>query len=170
MVSYMADCSEAVDYVLSFEDPTLSGVVTTDSGGRTRYGIAERFHPDLAASLFYTSLGSAAALVIARGIYETKYGDPLCLSGITSQAVANKLLSLGVNIGVIPASKMLQNVLHVEGDGRIGPITLHALDISDPETVLEHLRADAEQYYRNLVAENPKLQVYLNGWLKRAAA
>ena len=166
----MADLNAAIDYVLSFEDSTLSGKITVDAGGRTRFGIAEKFHPELTNCLFYTSMGQVAALQIARSIYDISYCEPLCIAEISSQAVANKLLSLGVNCGVGTASKMLQDVLRVEGDGRIGPLTLDALDKADPRRVLRGLRQAAELHYEEIVKENPADAEYLRGWLTRADA
>lgn len=166
----MADVSAAIHYVLGWEDSTLSGVITVDGGGRTRFGIAEKFHPELTASLFYSSMGKDAALVIAFGVYAKSYADPLCIEDIGDQDVANKLLSLGVNIGVIEAGKMLQDVLGIACNGRIGAITLTTLDQSVPAEVLQRLRVVAEQYYDNLIEKNPKLAVYRAGWLRRAEA
>ncbi len=65
---------------------------------------------------------------------------------------------------------MLQDALHVSGDGRIGPLTLHALDVSDPEAVLGLLKAEAVDHYQNLIAANPSLAEYRAGWLARAEA
>ena len=167
----MADVQAAIDYVLKFEDSTLAGVITaTPDGKHTRYGIDEHFHPELTNCLFYGSMGSVAAQKIAESIYEKEYADPLCIAEITNQDVANKLLSLGVNCGVRTAAKMLQDVLHVSGDGRIGPLTLHALDVSDPEAVLGLLKAEAVDHYQNLIAANPSLAEYRAGWLARAEA
>ena len=47
----MSDINIATLYVLKNEDSHLSGVVTTDQGGMTRFGIAQRFHPDLNADV-----------------------------------------------------------------------------------------------------------------------
>jgi lysozyme family protein len=115
-------------------------------------------------------MGQVAALQIARGIYDTSYCQPLCIAEITNQEVANKLLSLGVNIGIVTASKMLQNAVTVVGDGRIGPLTLHALDLADPNRVLGDLREEAETYYEAIVKEHPGFEVYRAGWLRRATA
>ena len=144
----MADVNAAIDYVLQWEDSTLSGVITTaDDGKRTRFGIDEHWHPELTNCLYYASMGKVAALQIARGIYELSYCQPLCIAEIGNQEIANKLLSLGVNVGLVPAARMLQDAVTVAGDGRIGPLTLHALDFSEPETVLARLRDEAESYY-----------------------
>jgi lysozyme family protein len=166
----MANVDAAITYVLGWEDSTLSGKITEDEGGRTRFGIAERYHPELTNSLFYSSMGSVAALQVARGIYAKEYADPLCVEEITNQDVANKLLSLGVNIGISRASKMLQAAVGVEEDGVIGVRTLMKLSYADPLQVLADLRASAERFYVHDVAQDPSNQKYLAGWLVRARA
>ena len=167
----MANVDAAIDYVLGWEDATLSGeITTTPDGKRTRFGIDEHWHPELTNCLYYGSMGQVAALQIARGIYDMSYCQPLCIAEIADQEIANKLLSLGVNVGVVNAARMLQDAVTVVGDGRIGPLTLHALDLADPEKVLADLRQEAENYYDALVKANPTLAVYRAGWLRRAAA
>jgi lysozyme family protein len=167
----MANVTAAIDYVLGWEDATLSGVVTTaPDGKRTRFGIDEHWHPELTNCLYFGSMGQVAALQIARGIYDNNYCQPLCIEAIVDQDVANKLLSLGVNVGVVQAARMLQDAVSVVGDGRIGPLTLHALDLADPAKVLDDLRAEAESYYESLVKRDPSLAVYRVGWMRRAEA
>ncbi len=95
-------------------------ITSTADGKRTRFGIDEHWHPELTNCLFYSSMGKVAALEIARGIYELRYCQPLCIAEIVSQEVANKLLSLGVNVGVVPAARMLQDAVTVGGmDGLV---------------------------------------------------
>jgi lysozyme family protein len=167
----MADVEAAIQYVLHQEDATLSGVVTqTADGKRTRFGIDEHFHPELASCLFYDSMGSMAALKIAEGIYARQYCDPLCIAEISDQQVANKLLSLGVNCGIGPAAKMLQDALEVPGDGRIGPLTLDALDRAQPSVVLSRVRELAVEHYEDLIHKDQSLAVFRTGWLRRAEA
>ncbi len=163
----MANVDAAIDYVLGWEDATLSGAISTGPDGkRIRFGIDERWHPELTNCLFYSSMGQVAALQIARGIFDTSYCQPLCIAEITSQEVADKLLSLGVNVGVVHAAKMLQDAVTVVGDGRIGPLTLHALDLADPDKVIADLRVEAESYYNALA----HAAVYRAGWLRRTTA
>jgi lysozyme family protein len=156
--------------VLGFEDSTLSGKITVDAGGRTRFGIAERYHPELQNSLFFTTMGSEAALKIAESIYRSRYADPLCVEQISNQDVANKLLSLAVNVGVKRASTWLQDAVLVQGDGRIGPLTLMALSGANAFDVLDDLKADAERFYLADVQEHPEFRQYLDGWLARVRA
>jgi Glycosyl hydrolase 108 len=83
---FMADIQEAIYSVLRQEDATLSGVITDipgDSGGRTRYGIAERWHPELTATGFFSTMSSAAALKVAEGVYAASYAKHLMLAQIS---------------------------------------------------------------------------------------
>jgi lysozyme family protein len=165
----MANVDAAISYTLEFEDSTLSGKITVDDGGRTRFGIAEKYHPELTNSLFYSSMGQVAALQVARGIYAKDYADQLCIEEIANQDIANKLLSLGINIGISRTSKMLQSAVGVTEDGVIGVQTLLALSRAEVVDVLAALRAQAERYYVQ-VAADPEDEQYLAGWLRRARA
>lgn len=172
----MANVGAAVNYVLHQEDESFAGVITTASDGkRTRWGIDEHFHPSLTASTFYTTMGAQPALILATAIYETEYCPPLCIAEIGDQAIANKVLSLGVNMGISEASKLLQGCLLVNSDGHIGPITLDKLERATlkpngAQEVLDQLREGAELFYRELVARKPQYQPDLNGWINRARA
>jgi lysozyme family protein len=167
----MANVDTAIDYTLSFEDSTLSGVITTAKDGkRTRFGVDEHYHPDLVACGFYSDMGKIAALTIARNVYTQSYAAPLSIAEIGNQEIANKLLSLGVNIGVGNAAMMLQLALRVPCDGSIGPKTLFALVNANPAQVIESIDDQAIAHYHDEVAKDPSKKKYLNGWLTRAEA
>ena len=170
----MANFDEALAFVLRNEDPHLSGVVTEDSGGRTRLGIAERFHPDL-GDTFYTE-SADKALEIAREIYRSEYWKPIRGDEIRDQQVATKLLDTAVNMGVRQAIVLCQRalnagaVLQLAEDGVLGSRTMAAINRCDPVVLLIHLREMCAEFYRHLAAVRPEMQAYLNGWLTRARA
>ena len=166
----MANVGAAISYAMSWEDASGQGVITEDDGGRTRYGIAEKYHPELTNSLFYSSMGATAAYQIAKSIYEIQYCEPLSIAEIANQDIANKLLSLGINIGISRASKMLQQAVGVAEDGVVGVHTLMALSKSETNEVLASLRASAENYYVAVASDHPGDEMYLDGWLRRARA
>src|SRR5690348_2451161 len=120
----MANFDEALAFMLRNEDPHLSGVVTEDSGGRTRFGIAERFHPNLGHD-FYAG-PAEAALRTAREIYRYEYWKPICGEEIRDQQVAAKILDMAVNLGVRQAIVLCQRAinasttLQIEEDGVLG--------------------------------------------------
>src|SRR5579864_9509963 len=102
----MADFKTAFAFVLHHEDSTRSGKVTVDAGGRTRFGIAEKFHPDLPEAFF---AGPAEdALAEAEKIEEREYWDAMRLAEVEDQNIANKLFDMGVNMGVLQAAVYAQ--------------------------------------------------------------
>ena len=89
-------------------------------------------------------------------------------------ALAVKTFDLGVNMGPVQAGKLLQRALRaclepVGEDGIVGRATLDAIGRVDaPGAVLASLRSEAAGFYRALVAKNPSMAKFLDGWLSRA--
>ncbi len=179
----MADFKPAFAFVLQHEDPSHSGKITEDAGGRTRFGIAGKFHPELPEEFF---TGPAErALAEAERIEEDEYWDRMGLDEIKNQNVANKLLDMGVNMGVSQASIYAQRAVNVllardastfgidqqlAEDGVIGGKTLGAINTFEPREYYQLLCELSEAHYRHVAAVNPAQAVNLNGWLKRAIA
>lgn len=177
----MSDFKPAFQFVLLHEDSTCSGKVTVDAGGRTRFGIAERFHPELPDEFF---TGPAEeALARAEEIEQREYWDAMRLEEVEDQAVANKLLDMGVNMGVRQAAILAQRAANfllrtgadpaaaqLAEDGVIGEKTLAAINTLAPEQYHNVLCELGEAHYRHLAAANPEQAMNLHGWLKRAKA
>lgn len=165
----MADMVSSIVYVLKQEDATLRGMVTNDprdSGGRTRYGIAERFHPELTKAGYFDSRVSAEdALKLAVATYSKEYVGPLMLAFIRSQPVANALLSFAVNEWVVTSIEIAQKALGVTADGIFGPETLEA--VNNSEDFLSKLEAAQIEHYKAIVAARPVDACFLKGWLNR---
>ena len=170
----MANFEEALTFVLRNEDPHLSGIVTEDSGGRTRFGIAERFHPELGDGFYNAS--PEMALEIAREIYRSQYWRAIRGDEIDDQHVATKLLDMAVNMGVRQAVVLCQRAVNgilatgLLEDGAFGQQTLQDVNQCKPELLLEQLRDVCSAFYQHLAAVRPEAQVYLRGWLSRARA
>lgn len=75
-----------------------------------------------------------------------------------------------VNMGVGRAAKFLQKAVGASVDGSIGPGTLQCVANCDPGDALVAYCDTREAYYRSLVANNPKLGVFLKGWMNRLNA
>jgi lysozyme family protein len=171
----MADAKTAIDNTLRFEDSTLSGKVTVDRGGRTRFGIAEKYNGDLVPPTFYTTMPATAALIVAESIFAQKYWNRR-YSDLESQRVANKLFDMGVNEGPRNAVRSLQRCIdqtgieQVELDGAIGPATVNAANAEDELALLHAMRMDWQRIKLAEIAANPDDEKYRNGWLRRALA
>jgi lysozyme family protein len=178
----MADFKQAFANTLKFEDAGRSGKVTVDAGGRTRFGIAFRFHPDLPEEFFTGP--KEDALAEAEKIEESGYWSPMRLGEIHEQDVANKLFDMAVNMGVRQAGVLAQRAANarlqdipqpalpgrLKEDGVIGAQTLAAINALDPATYVQALRDLSAELYRHIVSVNPAQAVNLSGWLRRAAA
>jgi lysozyme family protein len=171
----MADFKPAFAFVLQHEDAARAGKVTVDAGGRTRFGIAEKFHPELPEDFF--SGPAEEALLTAEKIEEREYWDPMFLDEIESQTVANKLLDMAVNMGVRQAAvyaqravNMLAGSARLAEDGVMGAQTLAVVNAVNPDAYEQRLCELSVAHYRHMAAVNPAQAVNLPGWLKRAAA
>ncbi|HEY3769004.1 MAG TPA: glycosyl hydrolase 108 family protein [Candidatus Angelobacter sp.] len=171
----MADFKTAFAFVLQHEDAARSGKVTTDAGGRTRFGIAEKFHPDLPEEFFS---GSAEdALLTAEKIEEREYWSPMRLDEVESQNVANKLFDMAVNMGARQAAVYAQRAVNglagnarLAEDGVIGAQALAVVNAVSPIAYHQALCELSAAHYRHVAAVNPAQMVNLQGWLKRAEA
>lgn len=166
----MADVLQAVTYVLRQEDSELKGEVTTnpaDRGGRTRFGVAEKFHPHLTSLGFYDTLPYKEALHLAYQTYIEEYVNPLQIEKIESQDIANALLSFGINAGIIQATRTLQKALGLNVDGIFGRHTLSIVNSTPEIDVLNGMRQAQSKYYEAIVEHDPTQEVFLKGWLNR---
>lgn len=177
----MADVKMAVEDVMREEDGTLSGVITDtrgDKGGKTRFGIASKFHPELLQTTFYTTMSTADALQVAVNLMTQQYAAPLKIESIASQRVATKLLSFGVDAGVRSATSTMQNAVNqvltlappLRLDGVMGVLTLNHLNRCMSQSLLDRFRLGMIAHYNAICRYDPVQREFLCGWIDRALA
>lgn len=132
-----------------------------DAGGRTQYGIAEKFHPEAWADGKVTHDE-------ARQIYFDKYVKGPGFDQITDQRIMMQMVDFGVNSGPFVATQKLQSVLGVKVDGKLGPATLKALQDSDQRVVNNSLVAERVKLLCKICVNKPSQLRFLNGWVNRA--
>lgn len=168
----MANFGNCIDWVLEFEDRGLRGVVVDlgDGGGRTRFGIAEKFNPE--ATDFFYKANPAVALEIAKNIYWRNYWLPICGASLTSDELAATLLSFAVNDGIAQAVKELQAAFGAAlvCDGHLGSKTLAAIARGNSSDIACKLREAQEEFYRRLAVLTPGDARFLDDWVTRARA
>jgi lysozyme family protein len=135
----MAEFEPAFNFTMDHEDRTRAGKITFDLGGRTRFGIAEKWHQNLPAE-FWTA-PPLEALAIAEGVYRDEYWRPIHGSEILDQRVASKCFDLYVNLRPQLAVGIFQNALRnlgqqIAADGHFGPATLASLNHTNPDQFL----------------------------------
>lgn len=164
-----AQFQPAFDFLMQHEDPGLTGKVTVDSGGVTRWGISQRAYPSL--DVRNLTLEQAAQLC------RRDYFEPIHGFEIDEQRIASKLLDMAFNMGIKMAVLLLQTALNVhcqprndllKEDGKMGARTLAALNAADPSLVLIGLVELSCQRYQHIAATHPTEAEDLKGWLIRA--
>lgn len=140
----------------------------SDPGGITNYGISLRAYPHLGVEGIRNLTRDQAA-----EIYRRDYWQALHIDLINDDTLATKVLDIAPNVGPQTGIILLQRALRAVGtpvaiDGIAGPQTISAVNASDPKALLAAFRSETAGHYRVLIAENPKLKVFENGWLQRA--
>jgi lysozyme family protein len=171
----MADFQPAFAFVMDHEDRGRTGKVTEDAGGRTRFGIAKKFHLDLPEDFF--TVAAAEALKTAEQIYQRDYWEALRLGELESQNVANKIFDMAVNMGTHQAAVYAQRAANgliaapaarLHEDGVFGPATIAAINSLNPIAVYQLLCEWSRRHYQHVASINPAQAVNLAGWMKRA--
>ena len=171
----MANSMIAFGWLMSWEClDTNPGKITSDEGGRTRYGIAERWHPELWKDREPTL--QDAYDVFRAGAWSKSGGAYLM-----SQRLGSKLSSHMYNAGDHPMAKLFQQALNealrglssrVPGlkiDGNIGRVTIGAANALPEDALLGAFVHRLRSFYRDL-AEEPEYAQSLGGWMVRAEA
>lgn len=174
----MADVAQCVMAALRAEDSTLSGVITDtpgDAGGKTRFGLASKFHPELLRTTFYSTMPTADALQVAVNVLTEQYAAPLQLAAIADATVARILMVFAVNAGVERAVKKMQlavDALHPGAaplplDGVMGPKTLAAIAGCYAVSLAMSFRLQVIEFYYWIVTQDPSQREFFEGWVKR---
>jgi lysozyme family protein len=162
----VADYNLSITFVLTLEDSSGRGKVTVDSDGTTRYGLLDRWHPDLTAQGFYT-MPADQALIVAKTCYRTQYWNHISGDGITSNTVATQIFSIAVNDGITWGTKLAQGVLGLNQDGVLGDETLTAINNMDPVSFISAYNVAAKSRYAGIVEAHPEKAGDLKGWYNR---
>lgn len=150
----------AVRQVLAREGGSKLTNDVDDRGGLTKYGISKRAFPEIDIQ----SLTEDQAIAI----YKRHYWDVLGLDGVNAPDVAGAIFDTGVNMGVGAAAKLAQMVAGVPDDGKIGPISLAAINRSDPGRFLSLYVLARIERCCDICTRDQGQKKYLLGWIKRA--
>lgn len=157
----MVDLNQAVDYVLRWEDSTLSGRITVDDGGRTRWGIAEKDNPDAWKD-------GPPSLEQARQIYIDRYIKPYQLEELANQDILNYLADCCVNQGPGGMRDILREAFHHFIEAATMSYMIGYVNAQVPYKALDSLRRARTLRYARLVKARPADVKYLVGWVERA--
>ncbi|MBD2767270.1 hypothetical protein IC235_05135 [Hymenobacter sp. BT664] len=213
----MADFAEYFPHLLANEGGYVFD--PHDPGGETWRGIARVFNPDwvgwkridaykakaswpancgvyprnkLATAVLQKDKALAA---LVQSFYQTQYWDCLRLGEIANQSIASQLCDIGVNSGTGRVGRLAQYVLASSFkwpgkiDGKLGPLTLAAINAAPPQAYYNALVAVRRSFYQyraghtdGLTSEcisflksvnlrpDAAMRRYLPGWLNRITA
>lgn len=167
-----AMCLSAFDASLPFVLRWEGGFVDhpDDPGGATNKGVTQKVY-DAWRSGRGLPVRDVRAIEDAevRSIYETGYWRPPRCERLRRRLDLVQF-DTAVNMGVGRAVRFLQAAVDCPVDGLFGPVTEHAAANCDLETALAAYGDAREAYYRLLAERNPRLSVFLRGWLNRLNA
>jgi hypothetical protein len=190
-----------------------------DPGGETWRGIARVFNPHWAGWPLVEAYKSranwpadcrvyprnklATAILVkdkklaglVQAFYQTQYWDSLRLNEVVNQCIASQLCDIGVNSGTGRVGRLAQYVLvssfnwHGAIDGKLGPLTLAAINAAPAQAYYEALVAARRSFYQYRaghieglspecvsflqsvhLAPDVAMQRYLPAWLGRVNA
>lgn len=154
--------------------------------GLTYWGIYEKANPDWKAweyihkvlSSCNGNLKAASEMLffepnitkLVYKFYNKAYWQVMRGDEIASQKIAVEIFIFGVNAGMATAIRVAQSIVGVTADGTIGAKTIAALNTFDG-AIFDKAYDELEiVHYNKLMARNPSLRIYANGWRRRAYA
>lgn len=176
----MAEFQPCFDWTISWEGKALEQV-PDDPGGMTFWGISRVNNPewpgwalvdahlracDNIHEASYLCNQDEALVGMVERFYQQAFvhGE---FDGIAYQELALQAFDKFWNMGSA-AVKALQEMVLAEPDGIIGPLTLDALNNHlDPSTLVDQFLEWCQKHYQDIVARNPAMGKFLNGWLNR---
>jgi len=159
---------EALKFVLRWEGGFVDH--PNDPGGRTNKGVTQKVYDGWRTRQGHSPrdvklIEDAEVGSIYAGDY---WVPPRC--DLLETPLDLLQFDTAVNMGVRRAVRFLQESVGCGVDGAFGPGTQSAVAQCDAGTVLGVYCDRREAFYRNLVQKNPKLEVFLKGWLNRLNA
>jgi len=108
-----------------------------DPGGPTKFGItcydlADHRHEKMTSMAAWAPLVRAMPLAEAENIYAVKYATACDFNGLVAGADC-VVFDFGVNSGPSRAIKYAQQIVGVDRDGILGPLTQEAINAQDPQ-------------------------------------
>ncbi|HBT82431.1 MAG TPA: secretion activating protein [Desulfuromonas sp.] len=139
-----------------------------DAGGETKYGISKRSYPN--EDIKHLTLERAAQ------IYERDFWNPLRLSEVQNQVIAEEIFDTAVNCGTGTEARIIQEAINLTNypapdiavDGQIGPATIAAINgHKSPRTLYKALNGLQFARYRDIVKARPEQEKFMRSWLSR---
>jgi len=130
-----------------------------DRGGLTKYGISQRTHQDL--DIANLTKDQAAS------IYKAEYWDALNLDQVHDVNLASAIFDTSVNMGTSTAARLIQTLVGVDVDGKIGQYSLAAINAIPGHYLLPLYLLERIEAYIEICYHDPSQKKFLTGWISR---
>lgn len=158
--------NDAIDIVLQHEGGYND--IKEDRGGATNFGISLAFYKKNINEDATNDTIKNLTKSEAEAIYKKFFWDCNNFDKLESQKIANKLFNVCVNLGNSQAIKLAQRVCNIKDDGICGEDTINKINSLNEAFFINVYIGLQKDFYIKLVENNPELNKFLNGWLKRA--
>jgi len=154
-----------IDDIVSREGGLVNN--PADKGGITKYGITKgtlswfRNVPVTDDDIINLSLREA------QDIYEARYVKGPGFDKLPNSVLQSNMIDFGVMSGPQLAIQNLQNILHIEADGIIGPKTIQAVEASNLVALNAAIVKSRILMCARICKRDPSQLVFLVGWLNR---
>ena len=138
-----------------------------DGGGVTKYGITQATLSSWRGYKVTKEDVRTLSLREAGEIYKAKYWDKLRLDEVNNPIVRLLMFDFGVNAGIYRSATVMQALVEVYVDGRVGPITLKAINDGFSDLPREFFKK-IQHHYVAIVVSRPSQLVFLKGWINRS--
>jgi len=157
--------ADALPFVLRWEGGFVNH--PNDPGGATNKGVTQKVY-DAWRKRQGQPVQSVAQITDAEvhALYEAGYWMPAKCPQLAGPLDLVQF-DTAVNMGVGRAIRFLQTAVGAEADGAYGSGTQKCVDNCDAGEALVAYCNAREAYYRDLAVRNPKLAVFLKGWMNR---
>lgn len=167
----MANIDKLIPHILKWEGGNKFTNDPLDRGGATKYGVTigtlQSTHYDTNHD-GKVNVEDVKSLQLDdfKYILKKQYWDRWKADDIANQSVANLLVDWLWGSGkhgiIIP-----QRLLGVSADGKVGNVTINALNGANQRYIYNKVWEARRQFYYNIVKNNPSQSKWLKGWINR---
>ena len=162
----MSDFLPAYEATLLAEGGYVLHNVANDRGGMTYAGISRKAWPQWRGWIDVDA-GTMPEAQDVRAFYRAQFWDALHLGEIVEQRVAATIYDFAVNAGTNVAVKLAQVVVGTTPDGRMGPVTMAAINRAPPDRFVMAYALAKVARYREIISRDKTQLKFISGWLAR---
>ena len=163
----MADFEKILKDTINCEGGFVLHDVAGDRGGQTYAGIARRRHPAWPGWQLIDEGRTDGCGTMVEAFYYQKFWRPIHGDLITNDRIAAATFDFAVNAGPTTSIRAAQRVVEVGVDGLMGPITLAAINASEPESFLDAFALARLRHYAGICNVDRSQAKFLLGWVNR---